>query len=605
MSIINEVKQRIDIVEVISEYIPLQKAGHNFKALCPFHSEKRSSFFVFPEQQTWRCFGCGVGGDVFSFVMKKEEIDFSQALHLLAERVGVTLGSSEAPRDAEDAEKERLFHINEAATEYYHHILLNTKAGEVARAYFSKREIGWETIKEYRLGFSPAGWEGLKQYLIGKGYEEGELVKAGVIIQKEDGSSYDQFRDRLIFPICDIQGRVVAFGARVLDDSLPKYINSARTPVFDKSGSLYGIDKAKTAIRKENSAIIVEGYMDTLAAHQHGWRNVVASMGTSLTEKQVNIIRRLTKNIVLALDADVAGEEATLRAGEILAYSDAEVEVILLPPGKDPDKVISEDLTLWQNLVERATPILDFAFQAVLSKVNINKVKDKSLAVQKLLPLIYEIKDPVQRAHYVQRLARMLEVSESDLTNTLLSNSALTASLRKSRVNQRRPQLTVIEQPRFAHQFVSSPVEEYCLALLFQYPELRHLSQELSAEHFEYTENRELFLKWQYMPDITTLKSKLDPNLLEHLNYLLDKPIIEENDRERQFSIGDCILRLRERSSKRSEVEREAALHLIREEEGVNAELAKLEEMGVNASQQLREIFSRREKSAKATKESK
>lgn len=593
MSIVNDVKQGTDIVEVISGYIPLQKAGRNFKGLCPFHSENHPSFFVFPEQQTWRCFGCGIGGDVFSFVMKKEELDFGQALRFLAQRAGINLGSSETTSQVEDKKKQRLFQINEAAAEYYHHILLNTNTGESAMNYLTKRKLTLETIKGHRLGFSPNSWEALKQYLMPRGYEEKELIEAGLLISREEGGSYDRFRNRLMFPIYNIQGRVIGFGARALDDSLPKYINSPQTAVFDKSSSLYGIDKAETALRKENAAIIVEGYMDALIAHQHGWQNVVASMGTSLTERQVDILKKLTKNITLALDADVAGEDATLRGAEILAHSldKVEVKAILMPQGKDPDELISEDPALWQSLVEHAEPIIDFSFQAVLSRVDINKIKDKSLAVQKLLPIIYGIKDPVQQAHYVQKLALILKVSETDLTNTLISKPALTVPLGKLAVNQRRQRSTETDQPRFAHQLISSPVEEYCLALLLQYPELRPLAQELSSEHFECTENRELFLTWQHCPDISTLKSKLDFNVLEHLDYLFSKPLIEKDDRGRRLTLSDCILRLQERLSKGLESEKKIMLDLIREEEGTDAELAKLEEQGIKSSQQLREIF--------------
>jgi len=329
MSVITEVKQRLDIVEIVSEYVTLQKAGRNFKGLCPFHSEKHPSFFVFPEQQSWHCFGaCGTGGDIFSFIMKKEGIDFGQALRLLAQRGGIILSPREASSKVEDEKKEKLFQINEAATEYYHHLLSSTKAGEAARDYLAKRKVTTETIEEFRLGFSPDAWETLKNYLLGKGYTEKELVEAGLIIEKEEGGSYDRFRNRLMFPICDIQGRVTGFGARVLDDSLPKYINSPQTSIFDKSSILYGIDKAKSAIKKKNLVIIMEGYMDVLTAHQHNWQNVVGSMGTSLTEKQVEGVKRLTNNINLALDADLAGEEATLRGKAILAYSNAEANYL-------------------------------------------------------------------------------------------------------------------------------------------------------------------------------------------------------------------------------------------------------------------------------------
>jgi DNA primase len=586
MSVIAEVKQRLDIVDFVSEYVTLQKAGRNFKALCPFHSEKHPSFFVFPAQQSWHCFGaCGTGGDIFAFVMKKEGIDFGQALRLLAQRGGINLGPREASSKVEDEKKERLFQINEAATEYYHRLLSSTKAGEAARNYLAKRKVKRETIKEFRLGFSPDAWEIIKNYLVGKGYTEKELVEAGLIIEKEEGGSYDRFRNRLMFPICDIQGRVTGFGARVLDDSLPKYINSPQTFIFDKSSILYGIDKAKSAIRKKSLVIIVEGYMDVLTAHQHGWQNVVASMGTSLTGKQVEGIKRLTNNITLALDADLAGEEATLRGEAILAYSNAEANVILLPPGKDPDEVIRGDPALWQKLVEQAIPIMDFAFQSVISKIDVNKAKDKSLAVQKLLPTIYKIKDPQQKFHYVEKLARALKIERSNLVS----------ALEKLKTVNKKPQLNKpAEQSRLARQLVSSPIEEYCLALLLQYPELRPLAGELSPEHFESTENREVFVKWKQSSDISDIESQLDTSLLEHLYYLVNKnfpPAIQESEQARHFDLADSILRLKEELSRKLETEKEAMLEIEREKGGISSELSKLEEQGIKSGQQLQDIF--------------
>ncbi len=589
MSVITEVKQRLDIMELVSEYVTLQKAGRNFKGLCPFHSEKHPSFFVFPAQQSWHCFGaCGTGGDIFSFVMKREGLDFGQALRILAQRGGITLSPLEAPDKAEDEKKERLFKINEAATEYYHHLLSSTKAGEAARSYLARRKVVPETIKEFRLGFSPDAWETIKDYLLGKGYIEKELVEAGLIIEKEEGGSYDRFRNRLMFPICDIQGRVTGFGARVLDDSLPKYINSPQTSNFDKSSSLYGVDKAKSAIRKKNLAIIVEGYTDVLTAHQQGWQNVVGSMGTSLTEKQVGGIKGLTNNITLALDADIAGEEATLRGRAILAYSNAEANVILLPPGKDPDEGIREDPALWQELVEQAMPILDFVFQSVVSKADINKAKDKSLAVQKLLPTIYDIKDPVQQSHYLKKLARELKIEES----------AIKTALREPKAGRKRPQLSKpIEQSRLARRFGSSRIEEDCLALLLQYPELRPSARELSPEHFESTENREIFVKWQHSSDISDIESKLDTSLLEHLYCLVDKdyknfpPDIRKSEQTRHSALDDYIHRLKEKLFRRLETEKEATLEIEREKGGTSAELLKLEELGINSGQQLQDVF--------------
>ena len=594
MSVITDIKQRLDIVELVSEYVTLQKAGRNFKGLCPFHPEKHPSFFVFPAQQSWHCFGaCGTGGDIYSFIMKKEGIDFGQALRLLAQKGGITLSPLEVPAKAVDEKKERLFQINEAATEYYHHLLSSTKAGESARSYLARRKVTTETIKEFRLGFSPDAWETIKNYLMGKGYTEKELVETGLIIEKEEGGSYDRFRNRLMFPICDIQGRVTGFGARVLDDSLPKYINSPQTAIFDKSSSLYGIDKAKVAIRKDNLAIIVEGYMDVLTAHRNDWQNVVGSMGTSLTEKQVEGIKRLTSNITLALDADLAGEEATLRGKAILTYSNAEANVILLPPGKDPDEVIREDPALWEKLVEQAMPILDFAFQSVISKVDANKARDKSLAVQKLLPSIYEMRDPVQQSHYLKRLARELKIEES----------AVRAALRESKAGRGKPQHgKPIEQSRLAHQLGSSPIEEHCLALLLQFSELRPIAWELSPEHFESTENRAVFVKWQKSSDVSDLESKLDTSLLEHLYYLVKKvfpPAIRESEQTRHGDLEDCILRLKEELSRKLETEKEAMLELEREKGGISSELSKLEEQGISSGQQLQEVFIKKLKKRK------
>ncbi len=589
MSVITDVKQKLDIVELVSEYVTLQKAGRNFKALCPFHSEKHASFFVFPEQQSWHCFGaCGTGGDIFSFVMKKEGVDFGQALRLLAERGGIILSPREVSSKLEDEKKEKLFQINEAAAQYYHHLLLNTKAGEGARSYLARRKVAPEIIKDFRLGFSPDTWETLKNYLLDKAYTEKELAEVGLIIEKEEGVSYDRFRNRLMFPICDIQGRVTGFGARVLDNSLPKYINSPQTAIYDKSSILYGVDKAKAAIRKKNLAIIVEGYMDVLTAHQHGWQNVVGSMGTSLTENQVGGIKRLTKNITLALDADLAGEEATLRGEAILAYSNAEANVILLPPGKDPDEVIREGPALWEKLVEQAIPILDFAFQSVIRKIDVNKAKDKSLAVQKLLPTIYKIKDPQQKFHYVEKLARALKIKTADLE----------VALQKLKTAKKRLQSSEeTEQSRLARQLVSSPVEERCLALLLRYPELRPLTGELLPEHFESTENREVFVKWQHSSDLSDLENKLDTSLVEHLYYLVDlvnenfPPAIRENERTRHLDLDNCILRLQEKLSRKSETQKEAMLEIEREKGGINSELSKLEEQGIKSGQQLQDIF--------------
>jgi len=386
MSVIDEVKQRTDIVEVITRYVSLKKAGRNLVGLCPFHSEKHPSFFVYPEQQSWHCFGCNTGGDVFSFVIKKENIDFGEALRLLAERAGVTI-PSKFEREEGKGEKERLYQVNEAAAQYFHNLLLTSPAGEKARSYVANRGFSAKTIADFQLGFSLNSWESLKQYLLERGYTEGELSTAGLAVEAEDGKTHDRFRNKLMFPILDIRGRVIGFGARVLDDSLPKYINSPQTPLFDKSSNLYGINLAAAGIKQQEVAVIVEGYMDVITAHQNGFNNVVASMGTSVTEKQVSFLKkRLTKNMILALDADAAGEEAMLRGVSYENTLGAEVRVVVLPEGKDPDDVIKEDVKILQQLTEDALPIVDYTFNMVTAKLDLTTARDKSLAADKLLP---------------------------------------------------------------------------------------------------------------------------------------------------------------------------------------------------------------------------
>ena len=593
MSVIDEVKQRTDIVEVVGQYVSLTKAGRTFRALCPFHSEKRPSFFVYPEQQSWHCFGaCNTGGDAFSFVMKKQGIDFGEALRLLAQRAGVTI-PSRSEQDTRKDERERLYQVNEAAAQYFHNLLLSSPDGEEARNYVASRGLLLKTIVDFQLGFSLNSWEALKQYLVERGYTESELLAAGLVIEAETGRTHDRFRNRLMFPIFDIKGRVTGFGARALDDSLPKYLNSSQTPIFDKSSSLYGINLAAVAIRQQDIAVIVEGYMDVITAHRSGFNNVVASMGTSVTEKQVNILKRLTKNMVLALDADAAGEEAMLRGVGYENTLDAEVKVIVLPSGRDPDDVIKEDAKTWQYLLEEALPIVDYTFNMVTAKLDLTTARDKSLAVDRLLPIIAEIKDTVRQAHYLQKLARLVKVNERSLE----------AALRRTRASQGRrgakePARESVTHP--LHPLLSSPLEEYCLALLLQNPELKAQSQALSPEYFENSQNREIFIAWQQANDLSSVKDKLDSAIWEHLDYLITKSL-PANQIEQKYT--SCVLRLREKFLRSLETKREAVLALEAEAGGTAAELAKLEEQGIEVSIQLGEVFTQKKLMRSVAKE--
>lgn len=577
MSVIDEVRQKTDIVEVVSQYTKLTKTGRTFRALCPFHSEKHPSFFVYPEQQNWHCFGaCNTGGDVFSFVIRKQSISFGEALRFLAERSSVTL-SPGVPAETTSKEKETLCQINLVATQFYS-LILNSSAGEKARNYLTSRGLLPKTINDFQLGYSPKDWEALKQHLMEKGYTENELVTTGLIAKSESGEGYDYFRNKLMFPIYDIRGHVTGFGARVLDESLPKYINSPQTLTFDKSSSLYGINLASTAVRQQDQAVIVEGYMDVLTAFQNGFTNVVASMGTSITEKHINILKRLTKNITLALDADAAGEEAMLRGVGYENTLDAEVKVIVLPSGKDPDDVIKEDVKLWQKLEAEALTVLDYTFKMTAAKFDLATAKGKSLVADKLLPMIAEIKNDIRRDHYLQKLAVLLDMSYNKVETAL-------SRIRPAR-NMKEPREQTA--PGLAYPIISSPVEEYCLALLLQHPELKPSTKELLADYFESSENREIYIAWQKADGLTTLNKGLDPFLQEKVELLITKRLPSTKIEQRY---ADCAHGLQEEFLRKLEAKKEAVLTSEAKAGGTNAELAKLKEQGIDASIQLRKLF--------------
>lgn len=360
MNPLDEIRQRIDIVDVVGETVALQRAGRNYKALCPFHPEKTPSFFVFPDRQRWHCFGaCAAGGDVFAFVMRKHNLDFAGALRLLAERAGVSL--RRASGRGEQAQKERLCQANEAAAIFFQNALFSSSAGAPALDYMTLRGIDRETAEAFQIGYSPDSWDALREHLKGRGFNEVELLRTGLLVEGDIGL-YDRFRDRLMFPIRDEQGRGVGFGSRRLKetekegDESPKYLNTPQTPIFDKGSILYGLDRAREHIRRSDLAVIVEGYMDVIAAHQHESRNVVASMGTALTERQVGFLRQLTENFVLAFDPDEAGQAASER-GTLIAYEmGASIRVISLPEGRDPDQIIRSSPEIWRQLVAEARP---------------------------------------------------------------------------------------------------------------------------------------------------------------------------------------------------------------------------------------------------------
>ncbi len=471
-SLIERIKQKLDIVEEIGAVVPLKKAGKAFRGLCPFHGERTPSFYVLPERGTWHCFGCGEGGDLFTFVQKQQGLDFREALVLLAERAGIPLDATtpyaggERMDSAEAQARKRLRELNEAAAIWFHHQLLQSSDAQYARSYLDSRGVSNDSILQWRLGYAPEG-NLLARYLREQGYGDQELVEAGLARVREakggapGGDFYDYFRNRLIFPIRDARGRTIAFGGRELGGGSPKYLNTPQTPLFDKSATLYGLDLARETIRKHDRVIVVEGYMDAIVTHQHGSRNVVACIGSAITEKHIRQIKKLTRRVTLCLDPDAAGESATLRgilvaqeafdkrAVEVAGQTDwsknkplggirgnklmrmvngtvrheptmdAEITVMHLPPHEDPDEFIRRDTQGWQRAIAEALPLIDYIIEVQTTDLDLSSPQGRVEACNRVLPIIADVRDRVLAGDYVGRLAQKTRLDEVALQRQL------------------------------------------------------------------------------------------------------------------------------------------------------------------------------------------
>ncbi len=494
--IVDEIKSRIDIVDLISESVKLRKSGKSYTGFCPFHANSRTpAFAVFPDSGTWRCFGqCNEGGDIFKFVMKKEGWDFSQALQYLAQRAGVELQPQTPEKEAEDQREAQLRALLEDALVFYRH-QLSQPAGQPAREYLEKRGLTPETIETFGLGYAPGGWEALTAYFLGKGYSEKDLLEAGLVSERQSGGSgvHDRFRNRIMFPIRDAMGRMTGFGGRILDpNDVPKFLNSPQTVLFDKGRLLYGLDAARKPIRAADQAVIVEGYLDVIVLHQCGFNNAVSPMGTALTEDQLRMLKKLTRRLVLALDADAAGQKATLRGLEIareamdhsaeavfdarglLRYEtrlQADLRVTTIPDGMDPDEVALRDPEEWRGIVEAAQPIVLHVMDTLVSGRNIEDPKVKSEIVSQVLPLIEDVPDMVEREALRQRLARTLHLDERALSGPVhVSRPA--RGRRNSEGRSGHSAVTSVTEMAAANQALPHSLEVHCLSLLIYQPEL-------------------------------------------------------------------------------------------------------------------------------------
>jgi DNA primase len=575
MSQIDEIKSRIDIVDLIGESVKLRRAGKNYSGLCPFHNEKTPSFIVSPDRQTWRCFGqCNEGGDIFRFMMKKEGWDFKEALRFLAERAGVKLEAYKAEKPEEKEAHERLRGLLEEAVTFYRHHL-TTPAGKFALDYIhDKRHLTDTTIETFGLGYAPAGWDGAFKHFLARGYTEQELLDTGlIIVHADEGDSgapgrrrtFDRFRNRLMIPIRDENGRMAGFGARILDpQDFPKFMNSPETPLFSKSRLLYGLERARKPIRAADQAVIVEGYLDVIAVHQAGFENVVSPMGTALTEEQLRLLKRFSRRIVLALDPDAAGQKAVLSgleaARQSLDHADelrfdargllrhearlqADLRVASMPDGLDPDEIVQRDPQQWQGLIENAQPVVIHVVQALSAGRDLEDAKIKSEIVGRVLPLIDDIPNPDERDSYKQWLARFLKLDE----RTVLGRNVQGALGGQPGMHNRRPRqkepVPVHEEqaPSKAVAAPGSPVqtkEAHLLGLLILRPDLlyrldRALQEtslgRMTAEDFIYTDHQVLFrlVRQSLEQDMVEADHYLRQNLPLSLQNLVDELIAQ------------------------------------------------------------------------------
>ncbi|MBM3934571.1 MAG: DNA primase [SAR202 cluster bacterium] len=519
MSAVDEIKARLDIVDVIGGYVQLQKAGRNFKARCPFHNEKTPSFIVNPERQSWHCFGqCGVGGDVLGFVMRQEKLDFGETVKFLAQKTGVVLQDKRTT-----SRNDFLYRVNQEAARFYQQVLASPE-GQEARDYIAKRGVNAQIAEAFQLGMSPRGRDKLKSHLFSLGFNLDYAIEAGLLRRSDDGNVRDFFWGRLMFPIHDREGRPIGFGGRTLDGSEPKYLNTAATPVFDKRATLYGLHKAAAGIKQAGVAVIVEGYMDAMTAHQYGFSNVVASMGTALTEYQVALLKGMAKRFVQALDPDTAGQEATRRSlDEVYRISEHrqlgqkaqfELRIAVLPPGIDPDEVIKRDTKEWERAVAEAVEYMDFYIGAMARRHDLATPEGKALAAEALAPLIAAAEDPIAQEKYFNLAAKTIGVSAA----------ALQAYMGRARQDARRRPGTESRRPRAGTTSLTpfindrrDPLEEFILALVLSRPDLREKARETSPEFFRMSENREVFTCWQRCNRIEEVAGSLDITLHDHL----------------------------------------------------------------------------------------
>ncbi len=516
LSVTQEIRAKLDLVQYISQNgVALRKAGRYFTACCPFHNEKTPSFVVFPDSQTWHCFGaCGIGGDIFDYVRRRENVDFAEALRLLAEKAGVQLQERTPEQRQRETHLDKLRSLLTEAARFYHQRLLNAPDAADARAYVQRRGLSEATLAHFQIGYAPDGWQTALERLKQIGYSEQEMLEVGILTHKEESDRlYDRFRDRLMIPICDERGQVIGFGARALKpDAQPKYLNSPQTPLFDKSATLFALHQARRSIREGEVAVIVEGYMDAIQAHQHGFTNVVAQMGTALTQAQLKTLSRFARRLILALDSDEAGARATLRGLEAVRQAasiarvfvdpngalressrlNVELQVVTPPQGKDPDDLIRENPAAWRSLVENAQGVAEYVVNAAAASLPANAtLAEREQLARDLLPLLIATENNLQQQANVQLLAYKLRLGSGKALLEWAAQQHRTKRVDRQQgapaANEQATPPPVAEAPlNLSH---GEALQEYCMAALLQYPvllaDIQRVFRQLAADEPE------------------------------------------------------------------------------------------------------------------------
>ncbi len=520
MDDVDLIKEKINIVDLISEYLPLKKAGVNFKANCPFHNEKTPSFVVSPERQIFKCFGCSKSGDIFTFLIEKEGMEFKEALEVLAKKAGIAL--QKRVDDKKDF-KDRLFEINLKAQEFFHYILTKHDLGKKALEYLEGRGVTDETIEQFGIGYAPNSWESLTKFLLKRGFTHQEIIDSGLGVASKSGS-YDRFRGRITYPLIDGKGKLRGFSGRVLYPAEPKYINTPQTPIFDKSNFLFGLNLAKAEIRNKKEAILVEGEMDVILPFQAGFKNIVASKGTALTEGQIDLIKKFTQSLSLGFDMDLAGDSACRRGIEIADKAGLDIKVIQLEGGKDAAELVKADPSFLQKAIDSAMPIYDYYLLSTAKRYNTKNSSDLKKIGEELIPVWAKITDDLVRERYIQRLSAYLKTDEKIIRE----------AVERQRNYQPKNYPSVFQKTSVKDNAVPSKsrrelLEEYLIALLLHLPQDCHFAPSFPETLFLAEKWRQIYVLLFLYLDSISFKSKAF-NINEFLSDL-PKELLSEIDR--------------------------------------------------------------------------